>query len=265
MLHQAESRTLLTSARADSEVHRGKAAYRFLLEVVCGLRSPLIGETEVLGQFRAFCAKASFPPTSWGWFLRQLTADLIVDAKRVRHRHLEGLGCHSYGGLLRQHLKGVRSVALIGSGQLASEVVPWLVGKAQLTIFCRNPLRAQVLVEKYPQVRLEQFTIAHHGQDDGETALVIAAPLTSDEIQSWVRLQTRCFIRAFDLRAEAVTDPLRVSFPVVALTELFAAVKDEQYRFAPRVEAAQKEIELAVKRQSDQARFRPFGWEDLCA
>ena len=265
MLHQAESGALLASTRTDSEVHRGKDAYRFLLEVVCGLRSPLIGETEVLGQFRAFCAKASFPPTSWGWFLRQVTADLIVDAKRVRHRHLEGLGCHSYGGLVRQHLKGVPSVALIGTGQLASEVVPWLIGKAQLTIFCRNPLRAQALVEKYPQIRLEQFTTAHPGHEDGAVALVIAAPLTSHEIQNWVQLQSTNFTRAFDLRAEAVTDPLQVSFPVVALAELFAAVKNEQYRFAPRVEAARKEIELAVKRQADQTRFRPFGWEDLCA
>src|SRR4051794_17953925 len=29
-------------------------AYRFLLEVVCGLKSPIVGETEVFGQFKVF-------------------------------------------------------------------------------------------------------------------------------------------------------------------------------------------------------------------
>jgi hypothetical protein len=32
-----------------------------------------------------------------------------------------------------------------------------------------------------------------------------------------------------------------------------------------RVEAARAEIKQLVSRQSHQAQFRPFGWEDLCA
>ncbi len=265
LLNQAESSSLIASASTESEIYRGNDAYRFLLEVVCGLRSPLIGETEVLGQFRDFCSKAKFPPTSWGWFLRQVTADVVVDAKRVRHRHLEGLGCQSYGGLVRQQLKGSPSVALIGAGQLASEIVPWLISKADLTLICRNPLRAQKLVNAHPQIQLEQFTLANAAKGNGETALVIAAPLTSHEIQNWIKLQQRTFTKAIDLRAEAAHDALRVSFPVVALRELFATAKDDRLRLASRLAAAQTEIDLAVGRQEQQARFRPFGWEDLCA
>lgn len=265
LLNRAENISLIAAARSGSEIYRGKDSYRFLLEVVCGLRSPLIAETQVLGQFRDFCAKAKFPPTSWGWFLRHLTSDLMVDAKAVRSRHLERLGSHSYGGLVRQHVKGIPSVALIGAGQLASEIVPWLIGKAHLTLFCRNPLRAQALVDKHPQIQLEQFTMAHAGQGNGETALVIAAPLTAREIQNWVELQNRCFVKSIDLRAEATTDPLRILFPVLVLSEFLAAVKDDRSHVASQVEAAQAEIELAVERQADQARFRPFGWEDLCA
>lgn len=265
LLNRAENKSLIASARADSEIHQGKDAYRFLLEVVCGLRSPLIGETEVLGQFRDFCAKTKFPQTSWGWFLRQITSDLMVDAKGVRHRHLEGLGCQSYGSLVRHLLKGIPSVALIGAGQLANEIVPWLIGKAHLTLFCRNPLRAQTFVKDYPQIRLEQFKLADVGEGNGETALVIAAPLTSHEIESWVELQQTTFARAIDLRAEAAHDALQVSFPVLTLPEFFAAAKNDRHRLASRVAAAQVEIDLAVERQEQQARFRPFGWEDLCA
>ena len=265
LFNRAESSALMASARADAEIYEGENAYRFLLEVVCGLRSPLIGETEVLGQFREFCSKAKFSSTSWGWFLRQITTDITVDAKRVRHRHLEGLGCQSYGSLVRHQLKGIPSVALIGAGQLASEIVPWLISKADLTLFCRNPLRAQKLANQFPRLQLEQFTLANVGQGNSKTGLVIAAPLTSNEIEKWVELQQRCFVMAIDLRAEAECDPLQVSFPVVDLAAIFAAAKNDGYRLASRVAAAQTEIDLAVERQARQTRFRPFGWEDLCA
>lgn len=265
LFNQAENRSLIASASAGSEIYRGKDSYRFLLEVICGLRSPLIAETEVLGQFRVFCAKTKFPPTSWGWFLRRLTSDLMADAKSVRRRHLERLGSQSYGGLVRQHLKGIPAVALIGAGHLASEIVPWLIGKAHVTLFCRNPLAAQGLVDKYPQIALERFTLAHAGLGNREMALVIAAPLTAREIEEWVELQQNCFVKSLDLRAEATTDAIRVSFPVLPLSEFFAAAKDDRSRIASQVEAAQAEIESAVERQADQARFRPFGWEDLCA
>lgn len=265
LLNQTENKSLVASARAGSEIYRGRDAYRFLLEVACGLRSPLIAETEVFGQFRDFCAKARFPTTSWGWFVRHLTADLMVDAKSIRRRHLQGLGSQSYGGLVRKHLKGIPSVALIGAGQLASEIVPWLIGKAQLTLFCRNPLRAQALVDKYRQIELKQFPVAHEWRAKGETALVVAAPVTAREIENWIELQQSCFVKSLDLRAEATTDPIKVSFPVLALSEFFATVKDDRSRVASQVKAAQAEIELAVARQADQARFRPFGWEDLCA
>src|SRR5438046_10434818 len=54
------------------EVFRGQEAYRFLLEVICGLNSPIVGETAVMGQFKEFSLQARFPKTPWGTFLRRL-------------------------------------------------------------------------------------------------------------------------------------------------------------------------------------------------
>jgi glutamyl-tRNA reductase len=68
-----------------------------------------------------------------------MTSDLLVDAKRVRSRHLEGLGSQSYGGMVRQHLKGVPSVIVLGAGQLAEEILPWIVGKTDVNVCARNP------------------------------------------------------------------------------------------------------------------------------
>ena len=105
------------------EVFRGHDAYRFLLETICGLNSPIVGETAVMGQFKEFSQRAKFQTTPWGRFLRQLTLNLMMDAKRVRTRHLQGLGSQSYGSLVRQEVKGLPTVAVLGAGKLAREIL----------------------------------------------------------------------------------------------------------------------------------------------
>ncbi|TAK16175.1 MAG: hypothetical protein EPO35_05870, partial [Acidobacteria bacterium] len=42
-------------------------AYALLLEVLCGLRSPMLGETQVMGQFKAFLATV---PAEHAWVKR---------------------------------------------------------------------------------------------------------------------------------------------------------------------------------------------------
>jgi glutamyl-tRNA reductase len=265
LLNQAESKAVAPAAATQSEFYRGKDAYSFLLEVVCGLRSPLVGETAVMGQFKEFCSQARFPQTSWGAFLRKFTSDLLVDAKRVRHQHLEGMGSQSYGGLVRQHLKNVPATLVLGAGQLAQEILPWLAGKTEVTVFYRHRTRAEGLLEEYPQIHLNQFSMADNIEDNRETALIIAAPLSAAEIEEWISLQTTSFVKALDLRGEAESDPVSASFPVVRLSELFAALKDDRPKLAARVCAARHEIKQAAHRLTQQAQFRPFGWEDLCA
>ena len=265
LLHKSESAALLTDLPPDSETYEGQAAYNFLLEVICGLRSPLVGETAVMGQFKEFCASARFPSNEWGRFLRRMTADLLVDAKRVRCRHLEGLGSQSYGGLVRQHLKGIPSVIVLGAGQLAEEILPWIVGKTDVTVCARTPERAHDLLERYCELRLTQFKIDGAQSETRPTAIVIAAPINASAVANWMALQSTPFVKVLDLRGEAETDPLTCSLPVIRLSEMFAAVKNDRPKLAARVAAARDDITTAAQRLIEQAQFRPFGWEDLCA
>jgi len=247
------------------EVFRGDQAYRFLLEVVCGLNSPIVGETAVMGQFKDFLQNAKFPNSSWGNFLRQLATNLMIDAKRVRHEHLQGLGCQSYGSLVRQHVKGMSAVAVLGSGKLAREILPWLIGKTKVRVFCRNLERAQNLREEFPEIELAPYSSSDVAWHEPEAGLVIAAPLTSGEVARWSQTQSVSFTKCLDLRGEAASDPITSPAVVIPLHELFAALRIERERLAGHVDAARAEIERLVARQSQQAQFRPFGWEDLCA
>src|SRR6266542_484645 len=190
-LNRNEHRALIAAAEnndglsATAEIYCGNDAYRFLLEVICGLNSPLTGETAVMGQFREFCAHARFSDTSWGRFLRQFTSNLLVDAKRVRHDHLQGIGSQSYGSLVRQHVKEMPMVALLGAGQLAREILPWLIGKTEVRLFYHSQLRGKELTNDYPRIRLDQFSMGDAGWEPQETGLVIAAPLKAAEVEKW--------------------------------------------------------------------------------
>jgi glutamyl-tRNA reductase len=252
-------------ASGSVEVYRGREAYGFLLEVICGLNSPLLGETAVMGQFREFCANARFSNTPWGWFLRQFTANVLIDAKRVRHDHLQGIGSQSYGSLVRQHVKGMPTVAVLGAGKLAREILPWLIGKTSARLFYRNWLHAKDLLHEYPELHLDQYLADDAGWLQEETGLVIAAPLKASHVESWVRSQRTTFSKCLDLRGEAETDPITLPIPVIKLSELFDALRTERQRLEGRVEAARAEVKQLVQRQAHQVQFRPFGWEDLCA
>src|SRR5207253_9647180 len=182
------------------EVVRGQDAYRFLLEEICGLNSPIVGETAVMGQFKEFLLNAKFPKNSWGSFLRRLATNLMIDSKRIRHEHLQGIGSQSYGSLVRHHVKGMPAVAVLGAGKLAREILPWLIGKTKVRVFYRNWERAKDLFEIYPEIDLTKYADAETGWEEAEAGLVIAAPMKAGDVARWSLRQSASFTKCLDLR-----------------------------------------------------------------
>jgi glutamyl-tRNA reductase len=244
-LHRSEPRPFANKPGA--ETYFGRDAYQFLLEVICGLHSPLVGENAVMGQFRQFRNAAQFPNTAWGKFLRKVTTDVLVDARQVRHRHLEGLGSQSYGSLIRKHLKGQSSVAVLGAGSLAREILPWLT---DARVFYRNWQHAKDLKDEHPQIQLQQLGMSDAGWTTETTSLVIAAPIDSAQINEWLTLQNVSFSMILDLRGTAATDPIHSSQAVVNLSELLASLQQERERIADRVESARDEIRCLVAQRT---------------
>src|SRR5260221_8259196 len=75
-------------------------AYRLLLEILCGLQSPMLGETQVMGQFKVFLSGLG---QDHAW-LNRLGQRLLADARDVRTEYLQGLGSRSYGSAVRRYL-----------------------------------------------------------------------------------------------------------------------------------------------------------------
>ncbi len=248
-----------------AERYAAGQAYRFLLEVVCGLHSPMVGETEVLGQYRDFCARAEFPHNPWGWFLRRLTGEILTAAKSVRHRYLQGLGCQSYGRIAAQHLAGTPEIAVLGAGRLARDVVPWLVEQAHVKLFYRTPEPARALQAKFPQLEIQPFTNFAVDWRNASAGLVILAPLPAAEIDAWAHQQNHKFTTTLDLRSDAASDKVTSGGPLVTLAQVFAALSSEREKLARQIDAARAEIDRLAQQRRQDVFCRPFGWEDLCA
>jgi glutamyl-tRNA reductase len=106
---------------AGYERYAGAEAYRFLLQLACGLESEIAGETEILGQIKQAWRdyEASHPDhakTMRPWIQR-----LLQDTKEIRSEYVVSLGSATYGSLVRRLLGGALPgpTLLIGAGQLA--------------------------------------------------------------------------------------------------------------------------------------------------
>lgn len=241
---------------------RGAEAYSFLLEVVCGLHSPIVGETEVFGQFRAFVQQEMDRNATLRSPLSDLSTAIYEDTKRIRAEHLSGLGKVSYGSVSRRLLKGVEEVLLVGAGQLAQEVVTWLPASVRVTVFSRRP-EAQKgwLGERGESLGLECLAGRSLAAQQG---LVIAAPITSREFARWSPEGQAGLV--LDLRDTSDQDRLHRGANEITLSAVFNEFEERKRALQEQSDQARRSIsERSWRRWDGRLVSRPFGWDDVCA
>lgn len=243
----------------------GADAYRVVLEIVCGLRSPLVGETEVMGQFRAFVARVEQLDDQWST-LKAFCRHLLPNAKAVRTRHLTGLGTRSYGVLAARHLRHFECIAILGAGHLTRQLVPALVSH-RVAIYCRRPASvADLRLSRHDIVILDLAGDRIDWRTGRSMALIVAAPMSGDEIQSWMAPHREYIGRVLDFRAESERDALTLpGTDVTPLARMLGELAVAKRFTDERAEAARREIARHAEAYWNRHELRPFGWEDLCA
>lgn len=266
----AETETIADLAGQAGHVLRGEEAYRFLLEVVCGLQSPLIGETEVAGQFKTAVASYRYPATPWGSHLAKTFKALLEDAKSIREAHLKDLGSQSYGSVLRREVRGMKSVHIIGAGHLVQEILPWVMKDGmRITIHARDTTRAEKdLSHKLAPEQLARVSFVGLSDRAPECdALVIAAPVSTHWVQKWVGGASIRFIA--DLRAESGVDRLTHEYlecaRILELGQFMSRLSENQALLLARKSLALAAVAKAALERGRTVEYRPFGWEDVCA
>ena len=131
------------------DLHVGGQAYHFLLETICGLKSKLIGENEIVGQFKEaynIYSQSTLKDTK----LLHILEKLFKDAKDIRTQYLIGISQKTYASLTRRHLiqkSKAEHVVVIGSGALAEDLINQFKKKAHVSLCARNNSRALELAQ----------------------------------------------------------------------------------------------------------------------
>lgn len=224
---------------------RGLEAHRFLVEICSGLHSPLFGETEVFGQFRAFRAAQSWDPR---W--EELLDAVEEDVRKLRRTHLVDIGSQSYGSLARRHLPDGEPVVVVGGGHLAQELLPWLESHP-VTVAVRDP--AKVAFAKAVSFGEVAAKPAHW---------LIAAPVSNEQLLGWWKENPA--LTVLDFRGESffAESPAPRYF---ALRALYAELESVKELHSRKREAALAFAAELSDRRGRAVVHRPFGWEDAFA
>lgn len=263
---------------------KGVRAYAFLLRLVCGLESELQGETEIQGQFKtawnrfenADHRQAELPaPLLAPWIQR-----ILEDAKEIRAQELQNLGSQSYGSLVRKVLResavekpGPQKILVIGAGQLASEILPWLFSTVsgvenEISVWNRSKERLFELKSSFNQIHALSpgaEKAAWVQSDHVVLCVPFSAGQDSERVQWWNQ-STRTHRKVIHLggaRSEA---------GAFLRTSRFFALDDVLNLQKAQGHARREQIQRALRVCEEKAHLRsmgtgslslPHGWEDL--
>ncbi len=140
---------------AEWQVYRGAQAYEWLLETICGLKSKLIGEHEIVRQFKD-AYNHYLLSDHRNKMISIVLQKLFLDAKSLRTDYLVGLGQRTYGSIVRKMLQphiqqsSPHSTILIsGSGQMAEEITQYLCKYYPITLSARNEKKVESLAQQH--------------------------------------------------------------------------------------------------------------------
>lgn len=129
----------------------GKDAYLYLLETICGLKSKLVGENEIVGQFKT-AFKEFLDKEYKDKELIRILEKLFKDAKEIRTKYLLGLSQKTYASIARKNIcnkNKAENVLILGSGSLAEDLINQLKKKANVFISARNEQRLEELCSQH--------------------------------------------------------------------------------------------------------------------
>jgi hypothetical protein len=264
------------------ESFQGAEAYAFLLRFAAGLESKLLAEAEIFGQIKQAWRDFSERGSPLVHQLDPWVQHLFQDAKAVRAQYLANLGSASYGSQTRR-LLGEEAhggpILLVGAGQLAQTVAPWLTG-SELWLWNRTPQRALELSRELIKrdssrpVRLieadrESELAAWRAAHNVVVCVPSDAPRDAARIAAWRERAQRGErggrVIHLGLGAEGVA-PWNELPELVSLGALFDMLQAQSEQRRRQFERARRACqEKALLRSLGANSSHPHSWEDLAA
>jgi len=257
----------------------GADAYSFLLRFACGLESKLVAETEIFGQIKQAWREFSDRGSPLARQLSPWIQLLFQDAKAVRAQCLAKLGSASYGSLVRRLLGDdakAGPILLIGAGQLAQSVAPWLTG-SELVLWNRTSERALELARELAKRDPARPVRVIESVADAELAawrsarnVILCVPadaqLDAKRVAAWEQRSDRGGrVVHLGLGADGAA-PWNSLPELVSLGALFEMLQAQSELRRRQIERARRAcLEKALLRSLGANSSHPHSWEDLAA
>jgi glutamyl-tRNA reductase len=252
------------------DIFENQKAYQFILEVISGLKSNIKGETEIFGQFKLFYEQFKLKNLESSSFLDQVFSQLIQDCKFLREKHIKNWGSQSYGSLTRKLLDKQNPLLVIGKGQLAREMAPWLTQIPSKYLVVRD-LQKKIDPEfqDFSQVLINDMSAISYS---GRINLVIAAPLTHKELESFMKsLKDRglAIHKVVDWRG-GVELPINDESEIKKenyfhLSDIKNTLAESEETLNEKIKIVQIEISKMIEKFGKKVQLYPWGWDDICA
>lgn len=281
MVPAAEQPAAMEAEAAGFALFSGAAAYRFLLELACGLDSEIAGETEILGQIKEAWRTYETTQPERARALRPWMQRLLQDTKEVRSEHVVGLGSATYGSLVRRLLGGTLTgpTLLIGAGQLAETILPFL-DTGEVLVWNRSRERAEQMLARQRAAqtagRVQLLASTAEAEDAAwrrARDVVICIPADAARDAARVALwrhhgagSGRVLHLGIDTAAGTAWDQVR---EIATLKDLFglrdtqASQRDALLARARRAAASKAQLARLDDADGSRAGSSNHGWEDL--
>ncbi len=240
-----------------AKILRNLEAIEYLIKVISGLESPILGETEVLGQFK----KQVLPQLKEHNEFKPVVDFILSITKFVRTKHLKSLGSQTYGSMVRRVLKSEKNVLFIGSGVLATSILPWVYESKICMFSVRNveKFKSSEISEKYQKVKA--FSVEEKLNYDFPLSVVVCAPISSKDLEK--HLENVNVETIVDLRENSEQDELKVpKTKAYRLKEVFTEISQKESQREVILDNVNKDIKERI--DTNFVKHRPFGWDDLC-
>jgi glutamyl-tRNA reductase len=261
------------------ETFEGAEAYAFLLRFAAGLESKLVAETEIFGQIKTAWQQFLERHSPLGCHLSAWMQRLFQDAKEIRSQHLSKLGSASYGSQARRLLGDQAAggpTLLVGAGQLAQSVAPWLPG-SELWIWNRSRDRAVELARELAKRDPNRPVRVIDAGSEAELAawraarnVIVCVPADAAHdtarVAAWNQRSDRAG-RVIHLGLGAAGGaPWNALAELVSLGALFEMLQTQSEQRRRHIERAGRACqEKAMLRSLGANSSHPHSWEDLAA
>jgi len=247
--------------------YNSSEAYQFLLEIICGLKSKLAGESEIINQFKE-AYEAYLAQGKVNTLVMKFMEKLFQDAKKIRHAHLNNVHQVSYASLSRSIIRSKsdsKRILILGTGKLAEDLVKTLTKRYSVYIIGRNKEKLAYFNETY------QTKILSWGSQDliSEFSVIINTisnkipALSNAFFSTWHKLQESSLM--IDLSSPSIlpTEAIRHEH-IYTLEDVFQAGAEENISKNNSIRNALIEIEKIVEKRKYTFTHQNYNsWDEL--